>query len=271
MAGVSVAPVRNRHEDRPTVEGAEASGTPLLTGTTRTTRRQGTTQEQHNLPPTHNVDAEESHPKRVEPKGKHRTKWPDEINQYIIRCFLLITEIDTKTHRYHEQLHAMVTEKFPEIRHKTPQNIADQRRALMMNNRIPPEIYNRILEEVQRELNWEQDEIENQEQQTTEKDGNIDKTLEDLFDKYCCMYNGTDPMCRPTIPRVTVNKTIATNTEAINKIIKTKITSEITITELHTMVYAGAVTVCEHNKYKITQSQQKRTPQQDPSLNGKYV
>ncbi|KAK9739122.1 Cell morphogenesis N-terminal [Popillia japonica] len=274
--GVPTGPVRNRHDDRLAVEIGEASGTTLLEDSTRTAEDNGTILRTPIDPSTGNVVEAVAQPIPVAQKGKRRTKWTEEMNQYIIRCYLIITEMETNKKQYSQELHRMVSERFPELKQKTPQNIVDQRRSLMMNYRMQANVIENIQRDVREILGWApihqehetQQNADTHETQPNEHEFEEEHEAENALKKYFYMYQCTDPTTRVQLPKIRVNRQVVITTERVNEAIKHELSERenMTIQELQTIVYAGAAAVIELTGYKITRhSENKHAPDMKPN------
>lgn len=60
------------------------------------------------------------------------------INKYIVLSYYIITNLERSNAPYSIELHRRVANRFPEIAMKTIQNILDQKRSIMRNNRLIP-------------------------------------------------------------------------------------------------------------------------------------
>ena len=79
---------------------------------------------------------------------QQRMRWSNQINESIIRQYLLLTELETNITGYRPKLHEHITLKHPEIAHFSEQRIADQRRAIINNKMLTDERIQQIREEV---------------------------------------------------------------------------------------------------------------------------
>lgn len=152
--GDQTAPIRNRPEDLQSGAGTSGTGgTGLRTETTQ--------HGQRNRPSNTNdvVETPENDAEAIAPPasggnrpGKVRFKWSLEMNIYLYRAYLLLTRMQTSTEPFAHRLHQEMITKFPEIQHKTVQNILDQRRQLFLRNRLPLDTIRQIRAEVAEQL-----------------------------------------------------------------------------------------------------------------------
>lgn len=188
-------------------------------------------------------------PPTIPARTKKRTFWTDEMNEYLVRCFLTITKLETLPGQYSKDVHRMVVEKFPDISHKTVQNIIDQKRSIFRNNRLPADTINRIRREVAIELGMVEENEDTAEEgpqnmSMISADGVPNQTLaEEEFHTQYTMYSGMDPNTRPRLPKLRERANSAQITEDINNIIRKLLTDTTNILELHTILYVGAATV----------------------------
>lgn len=76
-----------------------------------------------------------------------RITWTNDMNKFIWRTYLEITQLETHTKKYLEPLFVRFTQSFPDIQtHK--QRLGDQRRAIIRNRLLAPEILEEIKQEV---------------------------------------------------------------------------------------------------------------------------
>ncbi|CAH2094088.1 unnamed protein product [Euphydryas editha] len=80
-----------------------------------------------------------------------RKKWSEEMNKFILRQYLIITNLETDTNSYLTTLHQKFIEKFPNM-NVSKQRIGDQRRAIVNKNLLPATTINTIRLEVRSQL-----------------------------------------------------------------------------------------------------------------------
>jgi hypothetical protein len=81
-----------------------------------------------------------------------RRKWSTDMNIFILRTYLQVTNLDTNTKQYLDILFYKFTHKFPNF-NVSKQRLGDQRRAIVRNRLLPQSVIDNIYTEVQYELN----------------------------------------------------------------------------------------------------------------------
>ena len=99
-----------------------------------------------------------------------RLKWTIEMNTSIVRNYLRITKLETCRIGYRHELHRAFLNEFPNI-DVTEQRVCDQRRLIMVNDKIPREIINRIRQDVADELNNTEENEEGRQENEKMEDG----------------------------------------------------------------------------------------------------
>lgn len=84
-------------------------------------------------------------------KARIRMKWTTEVNEYILRTYYIITQLETNCKHYRDTLHRLFNEEFPDVE-VCAQRIADQRRAIVKNHLLTPERVEEIRREVEMQL-----------------------------------------------------------------------------------------------------------------------
>lgn len=228
-------------------------------------------------------------------KVRQRMKWTSEINEYIMRCYYRITNLESDATSYRQQLYLDFQQKFPNI-NVTEQRIADQRRVIVRNNLIPGAILERIKQEVALSLQNSSDAIQienntNAQSQVndtnrivpdTEENHNItvdsERTqaheetelgnresshinkLADCMEEHLLKYTGMNPTKRPRIPKIQVTKQFDETIEILNNHILPKyINTDTTLTDIHTLIYSAAITTAVYHHYKIHKMKQEPT------------
>ncbi|CAH2021123.1 unnamed protein product, partial [Acanthoscelides obtectus] len=72
------------------------------------------------------------------------------------------------------------------------------------------------------------------------------------FERIHLLYDGVDPMMEPRLSKLIYNNKTKPILSEINKILDSKITTDIPIENLHSLIYSGAATVLTLNKQKIS-------------------
>lgn len=84
-------------------------------------------------------------------QSRRRMKWSIELNKFIMLTYYTVTNLETQKVGYRQELHRLFRVRFPEIE-VSEQRIADQRRVIVTNNLLPPEILQELREEAGRRL-----------------------------------------------------------------------------------------------------------------------
>lgn len=194
---------------------------------------------------------------------KRRTIWTEEMNSYIVRCYYLLTKNETVKVPYTVELHKQVTQKFPEIRDKTLNNILSQKRSIFENNRLSAEIINAIKNEVAVELGMVA--REDKEEAPDELIDRTPTTGHEIESKYALelntslmMYDGVKPASRPRLPKLEYNKDTNNLLKEIDRVIGEKLASDVDMGQLYNIVYAGALAALTLNGQRIADAPMKR-------------
>lgn len=91
------------------------------------------------------------------------------MNEYIVRCYFLLTKLVTSKTPYSKNLHRLVLEKIPNMRSKSIQNILDRKSSICTVNRLPVENIIRIKHKVSVEIGFTLNSEEPAEEETTEE------------------------------------------------------------------------------------------------------
>jgi hypothetical protein len=75
-------------------------------------------------------------------------KWTDDMNKDLMRCYYKVTEGDTITIGYRQELHQEFTAIYQQFTHLTEQRLMDQKRFIMNNNKIPLPVLQQMKQEV---------------------------------------------------------------------------------------------------------------------------
>lgn len=84
-------------------------------------------------------------------KARIRMKWSNDVNEYILRTYYQITQLETNCKHYRDTLHRMFNEEYPDVE-VCAQRIADQRRAIVKNHLLTQERIDEIRKEVELDL-----------------------------------------------------------------------------------------------------------------------
>uniref|UniRef100_V5I971 Uncharacterized protein n=1 Tax=Anoplophora glabripennis TaxID=217634 RepID=V5I971_ANOGL len=189
--------------------------------------------------------------------NRRRTKWTPEINKYIVLSYYIITNLERNNTPYSVELHRRVTDRFPELGTKTIQNILDQRRSLMLNNRLTPTELQQIRVQAEIELGVTQHEDEHsengnnihdtQDEEVRENEATRDETST-IFDQLYAKYSEMGVTYRPKLPKLKINGNTKAILNKVDKIIEHRIQTIQNLQELHTLIYIGAVTTLKIHK-----------------------
>lgn len=80
-------------------------------------------------------------------KERIRMKWTTEVNEFILRTYYQITNMETQCKHYRDTLQRLFNEEFPDVE-VCAQRIADQRRAIVKNHLLTQERIDEIRREV---------------------------------------------------------------------------------------------------------------------------
>jgi hypothetical protein len=81
-------------------------------------------------------------------KPRLRMKWTNNMNKDLMRCYYKVTEGDTITIGYRQELHQEFTTIYPQFTHLTKQHLMDQKRFIINNNKIPLPMLQQMKQEV---------------------------------------------------------------------------------------------------------------------------
>jgi hypothetical protein len=185
---------------------------------------------------------------------RQRIKWTGAMNEQIFRSYLKVTNLGNQVIGYRQQIHQLFIQKFPQFNHLTEQRIADQRRAIERNNLISEPTRQRITTEVEFEIQFEDSNQSNNIAETLEisipaisspsttREGSpiqdnhhilrqnselnqhhtpvyeddIFLGLNEEFNVALIEYQGSDPTCRPKLPRQNTTLKLTLLTTIVN-------------------------------------------------------
>ncbi|XP_050561144.1 uncharacterized protein LOC126912570 [Spodoptera frugiperda] len=87
-------------------------------------------------------------------KPRVRMKWSKEVNIFIMRTYFYITKLETDMTIYRKVLHELFCRQYPDV-NVSEQRISDQRRTIVRNNLLSPQIIDQIKEEIRQQLEAE--------------------------------------------------------------------------------------------------------------------
>lgn len=262
-AGCQAHPVRNRRGPRSGVHIGEASGTSVREETTRTQSETdneiGTPENLENVPDTGDVVEDPvTQPILVEQRTRKKFKWTSELNESIVRIYYTVTKLET-VRVPKKTIHERVIEVHPILRSKSSQNVNDQIRSVLLNQRIPAKTLAGIRKTVAQSLGMKEEEEEQIDSEQTPTDMtplNLEEEeIRQLFFKVLTEYGGNDPELRPRLPKLNQNRKIRSIIPIIDKIIGRHLKDDSTLQEIHELVYLGAYTALKLNKQKIDKTQ----------------
>ncbi|XP_050550436.1 uncharacterized protein LOC118279092 [Spodoptera frugiperda] len=144
---------------------------------------------------------------------KTRRKWTTDMNEFILRNYLLLTNMETDKNAYLPSLHTKFLEKFPSME-VSRQRIGDQRRAIVQKKLLPQTTIDQIYEQ---DTNTNTDtitpthspnidgnflnDIHLEQFDTIHTNTEINQEIEDLFQQAHQYFADTDPTNRPYIPK----------------------------------------------------------------------
>ncbi|XP_015191558.1 PREDICTED: uncharacterized protein LOC107074550 [Polistes dominula] len=196
-------------------------------------------------------------------KQRQRIKWSDEMNRTVMRCCYTATKIETIDLGYRTEMHRLFTTRHPELEpHITEQRIIDQKRTILINNRILASELQIIKEAVVLELSEPaiQDTTNihptEQDWQHQNPERKINGETQPITNRNIQQHDTTQETRERQIQENTnQNDTIEIQRALQTNIIIWKNTQHInentTIQDIHMMLYAAAITTTQQNKQKI--------------------
>jgi hypothetical protein len=106
-------------------------------------------------------------------------KWIDEINQFLLCCYLRTTKLEKELIGYRQRIHQQFQTKYPQWQNITEQRPADQLRAIRRNNLTPETIVN----ETEEEVRMEQRNVAEGEEDINPENENITNSFENRADR----------------------------------------------------------------------------------------
>ena len=203
-----------------------------------------------------------------------RMKWTTDVNMFIMRTYYKITKLETDFTGYRDHLCEEFKKQYPYLE-VTAQRISDQRRAIVRNNLIEPQVLNKIRADVTTELAGavvhevdespdvpaaSQPQIASTHEGTLEKQDDYEEQFKKvasdqvngMFVKSLIEYKGMDPTKRPYIPKQGTSSKLASIVQELNDTVLPQYLEKVeTFEDLHTLVYCAAVTAVQLNGAKI--------------------
>jgi hypothetical protein len=194
-----------------------------------------------------------------------RFKWSKDLNIDIMRCYYIATNNEENITGYRYKMYEEWLKLHPELSSFTEGNIADRKNLIIRKNYLTPTELAKIKQSVSSIINQNDEQtssedtiiyyhdndinqtIDNNEQTTKENANQInDLELFIAFQRSFSEYIGSDPLKRPMIPKLNYNKRNYNVIKEIDSLIKSTITLETSLEEIHNIVYCGAYTAAKH-------------------------
>lgn len=192
-----------------------------------------------------------------------RMKWSREMNLNVIRTYLLVNECrDDPLPGWRQKLHSEFLKRYPDI-NVTEQNLVDRKRTIIRNNYLTQTDIDQLRRDVGNELNLMNEVAEYQNLDVTETDttrqslpsqNNPTDEEEEVTQKLLSnfeLFRGSDPSNRPSIPKLKFNNLTSRYITNANFSLQSNLHRFENLTDIHTAIYATAVTVIELNGQKI--------------------
>lgn len=269
-------PVRNRHDPASMTTTGNEHDEPITENRTEN----ASTSSVANLP-AESVSTKQ--PTTETGRGRVRQKWSKEMNTYIYRTYLLLTNLETKKTKFSFELHKRVIQKFPELANKTKQNVIDQRNQIEKKGWLSPVEIQQLRREVELELNLTTPADENEKDNPTNditaentvrtiqyeepeiqltdipsqdaiancNNSNSQLLTTSIYEKYQLLYLGTEPTKRPRLYKLKICSETKEVLKEVNNLLQQKSEQCTSIQELHNHIYIAALTVLELNGQKI--------------------
>lgn len=205
---------------------------------------------------------------------RRRMKWTTSMNETIMRIFYKITNLGQEIIGYRQQLHAEFCRKYPNIE-VSEQRVADQYRVILRNNLVPETRLNTIKREVEQEIHNHPDlqnidaNIEEPEVQpildiqdtnpanTQQVDNELHQEVTTQMARAVLEFTGTDPLSRPSLPKVNSSKKLGKVLELMNnQILPNYFAGADTLEKLHEVIYCAATAIVRAMGVKIRPSQE---------------
>lgn len=198
---------------------------------------------------------------------RRRMRWDNETNKQVMRSFFTVTALETDMTMYRMRLHNHFIEKIPHLNHLSEQRIADQRRAIIRNNLLPPPAIEQIRAEVEREINQqpinENPEIQEEENRGNEADllllnlrpsvNNCQTLWEENYQQHLTEFRESDPAKRPALPKLVYTPNTRSLLGIANQHLEGQLNADMNLEEIQLHVYCAALATIKANKQKILQ------------------
>lgn len=200
-------------------------------------------------------------------------KWTDQLNEFIVRAYYRVTNLEEEIHGFRTRLHEEFIARFPELRHLTEQRIADQYRVIIRNNRVPQPTRLRIRQEVERELNRQNNttpqvprrsrrstivlRISNANQSlNVQESSELDQEATDVFQEALTEYGELDAFSRPTLPKLRFGTATLQIVAALDRVLCQVMEEGSSLELIHKHVYCAATAAIKLNGQTIQLSRQ---------------
>lgn len=216
-------------------------------------------------------------PRRNETSG--RIKWSREMNIDVIQTYLRVNDCrDDPLPGWRQKLFTEFARTHPEL-NITEQNLADRKNVIIKKNYLTQLEIDTLRREAGAEIHNEEvrQQVEEDMPKGKQADNNApdrnDSHVEDsrevvgegprqkLHDNFL-LFRDSNPLTRPIIPRLKIKKDTQRYIKSVDTELKLLIDEQLcsNLNDIHTTLYAGAVTVIELNDQKLqTQRQNKNT------------
>lgn len=205
---------------------------------------------------------------------RQRMKWTIVMNETIMRIFYKVTNLGQEVVGYRQQLHAEFCRVFPNVQ-VSEQRVADQYRVILRNNLVPETRLNRIKTEVEQEIlshlnvsnnnvtvmqpeqhieaRYYDQNLRQPQQENLEQDNNdLYNELSTEMARAMLEYEGTNPLGRPSLPKVNSSKKLGAVMSVVNTLILPRYVAEShTLECLHTVIYCAAIAVVRNLGIKV--------------------
>jgi hypothetical protein len=88
-------------------------------------------------------------------KPRQRRKLTDEINQFLLRCYLKITRLEIDMTGNRQKMHQQFMNEYPEWQNVTQQRLADRIATICRNYLMPQTVLNRIIEQNKKKVKYQ--------------------------------------------------------------------------------------------------------------------
>lgn len=218
----------------------------------------------------------------VPKENSKRMRWTRSMNIDVMRSFFRATECETQLTGYRNKFLFEWKKNYPQLE-ISEQRICDQRRVIINKKYLTDTEISQIKHEISAQINntsqdsqslsqppetqdttiaFNQTEsasiiLENEicEVNTDESTNQVSIELIELYNATKLEFEGTDPLKRPSIPKIPYNKKSKEAINQINMLIKNKYSQLESLDDLQLIVYVSAVTICKYLNVKFRQNQ----------------